>query len=294
MSDPTQYRYVVPNDISLQRHLLHAYHDSLTGMHHGRDATYEDFYWRHLVKHVRHWVSTCSACLRFKSISQPHGPMQTRLYERPFHTLDIDFIEELPKSPNRNKWIMTVVCPYSNFLRAIPVLDKSATTAARDFFDHVLLLYSFPSVRQSDRGGEWLNAVLHKLTQLLSIQQVFTTSYRPRLNGSTESVHRFLNAVIGIYCEHHRTLWEEYLQPAVYVHNVTPITKIIDPFYLIFGRHASSPEVLFMELPPSPLTCDDYATYFVRRMHKAQKEVNTIKNIYVVFSDSITIKMLAS
>ena len=58
------------------------------------------------------------------------------------------------KAPNGNKWIMTVVCPYSNFLSAIPVLDKSATTAARAFFDHVLLLYGFPSVLQSDRGGE--------------------------------------------------------------------------------------------------------------------------------------------
>ena len=136
-----------------------------------------------MAKHVRHWVSTCSACLRFKSVSQPHGPMQVRFYDRPFRTLGIDFVGELPKPPNGNKWIMTVVCPYSNFLCAIPVPYKSATTAARAFFDLVLLLYGFPSVFQSDRGGEWLNTVLHKLTQLLSIQQVFTTSYRPRLNG---------------------------------------------------------------------------------------------------------------
>ena len=151
-------------------------------MHHDHDATYkvlsQDFYWRHMAKHVCHWVSTCSACLHFKSVSQPHGPMQVCPYERPFHTLGIGFVRELPKSPNGNKRIMTVVCPYSNFLSAILVPDKSATTAARAFFDHVLLLYGFPSVPQSDRGGEWLNAVLHKLTQLLSIQQVFTTSYR--------------------------------------------------------------------------------------------------------------------
>ena len=109
---------------------------------------------------------------------------------------------------------------------------------------------------------------------------MFTTSYRPRLNGSTERVHQFLNITIGIYCEHHQTLWEEYLQLAVYVHNVTRITgtKNIDPFYLVLGRHAPSPEVLSMELPPSPLTCDDYATYLVCRMHKGQKEFNAIKN----------------
>ena len=134
--------------------------------------------------------------------------MQVHLYERPFHTLGIDFVGKLRKSPNGNKWIMTVVCPYSNFLRVTPVPDKSATTAARAFFDHVSLLYGFPSVFQSHRGGEWLNAVPHKLTQLLSNQQVFTTSCRHKLSGSSERVHWFLNAAIGIYCERHQTLWE--------------------------------------------------------------------------------------
>ena len=33
-----------------------------------------------------------------------------------------------------------------------------------------------------------------------------------------------------------------------------------------------------MELPPSPLTWDDYTTYLVRRMHKAQKQFSAIKN----------------
>ena len=122
----------------------------------------------------------------------------------------------------QNNPIMTIVCHYSNFLCAISVPDNSATTAARDFLDHVLLPYGFLSVLQNDRGGEWLNAVLNKLTQLSSVQQVFTTSYRTRFNGSTERVHQFLNAAIVIYCECHQSLWKEYLQPAVHAHSVTP------------------------------------------------------------------------
>ena len=66
----------------------------------------------------------------------------------------------------------------------------------------IMLVFGFPGVLQSDRGGEWLNALLDRLTKLLSIKQVFTSSFRPRLNGATERVHRFLNAAIGIYCEH--------------------------------------------------------------------------------------------
>ena len=169
--------------------------------------------------------------------------MQVRLYKHPFQ-------------PNGNKWILTAVCPYSNFLRAIPVSDKRATTAARALYDHVFLEYGFPAVLQSDQGGEWVNSVLQELTNLLSIEHVFTTSYRPRLNGSTERVHRWLNSALDIYCEKNQQLWEEFLQPATYAHNTSPIpgTDQVTPFFLVFGRHPISPEVLTLELPPSPLS----------------------------------------
>ena len=196
MDNPNHYRYVVLDDIQFRRHLLRAYHDSPVAMHRGREATYQslanDVYWRNISKHVRHWIRRCPDFIRFKTAEQHHGPMQVRLYEHPFHTLGIDYVGELPVSPNGNKWILTAVCPYSNFLRAIPVSDKRATTAARALYDHVFLEYGFPAVLQSDQGGEWVNSVLQELTNLLSIEHVFTTSYRPRLNGSTERVHRCL------------------------------------------------------------------------------------------------------
>ena len=128
MDNPNHYRYVVPDDIQFHRHQLRGYHDSAVAMHRGREATYQslanNFYRRNMSKHVRNWI---------------HGPMQVRLYEHPFHTLGIDYVGELPVSPNGNKWILTAVCPYSNFLRAIPVSDKQATTAAGALCDYVFL-----------------------------------------------------------------------------------------------------------------------------------------------------------
>ena len=184
-------------------------------MHRGREATFQalanDFYWRNMSKHVRNWIRRCPDYIRFKTIDQHHSPMQVRLYEHPFHTLGIDYVGELSVSPNYangNKWILTAVCPYSNFLRAIPVPDKRATTAARALHDHVFLEFGFPAILQSDQGGEWTNAILQELTKLLSIEHVFITSYRPRLNGSTERVHRWLNSALGIYCEKNQQLWE--------------------------------------------------------------------------------------
>ena len=75
----------------------------------------------------------------------------------------------------------------------------------------------------SDRGGEWLNAVLDRVLKLLLIKHILTTSYHPRLNGTTERTHLYLNSALGIYFEKYQHLWEDYLQPTVYTHNVTPI-----------------------------------------------------------------------
>ena len=112
-------------------------------------------------------IHRCVDCNRFKSLGQSHGPMQVRICEHPFHTLGIDFVGELPCSPNGNKWILTAVCPFSNYLVAIPARDKTATTAARALFDNVFLMFGFPLKLMSDRGGEWLNAVLDSVKTVI-------------------------------------------------------------------------------------------------------------------------------
>ena len=162
----------------------------------------------------------------------------------------------------------------------LPVPDKTATTAANVLFHEVFLQLGFPSVLQSDRGGEFLNALLHRITQLLSIKQVFTSGFCPRLNGATERSHRFLNSALGIFCEHQQDKWEQFLQPAVYSHNVSPIsgTTNITPFFLVFGRDAPSPETISFDLPVNPLPPDHYARHLLSRMKVAHQQFSQVKS----------------
>ena len=121
--------------------------------------------------------------------------------EYPFHTIGVDFVGELPTSTNGNKWILTAVFLYSDFLMVIPVPNKKATTTARALLDQLFFTVRISTQLQSDRGGEWLNLVRSHVTKLISINHIFTTSYGPRLNRLTKRVHRLLNSAIGIYCE---------------------------------------------------------------------------------------------
>ena len=104
----------------------------------------------------------------FKSLQPSHGPMQLRLYQYLFQALGV-LCRRTHPFPSGSRWILIAVCPYSNYLRAIPVPDKTATTAANALFHYVFLQLGFPTVLQSDHDGEFLNALLHRITQLLSI-----------------------------------------------------------------------------------------------------------------------------
>ena len=218
---------------------------------------------------MKNWVRKCPKCLEFKTLDQKPNPMKIIAYKYPFHTIGIDFVGELPCSPSGNRWILTIVYPFSNYLKAVPVKDKKAATAAKVLFEQVFLQFGFPSVLSSDRGGEWLNAVFQQLLKLLSIYHICTTSYRPRLNESTERTHRWSNTSLGIFCEKYQESWEHYLQAAAYVYSVTPIagTDRIDPFLLVFGRRAPSPKVLSFELPSEEISHSKYAAQLITKMH---------------------------
>ena len=170
------------------------------------------------------------------------------------------------------RYILTAVCPFSHFLVAIPTADRSATTTARAMFDNVLLKLDFPSTLFSDRGGEFLNAAPREVSRLLSIKQVFTFSYRPRANRTTESVHRFMNSALAISRPIKlQKQWEDYLQPAVSSHNTSAIdgTDCITPFFLMFGRNATSPETVALQLPSEPISKNEYAKHLVQRISEA-------------------------
>ena len=118
-----------------------------------------------------------------------------------------------------------------------------------------------------------MNAVLRELSYLLSIQQVFTSSHRPQANGSTEHVHRFLNSALAIFASKWQKHWESYLQPAVYSHNTSTIdgTNGVTLLFLMFGRNATSPETVALQLPNQPIDKNDYAKYLVQRITEPHK-----------------------
>ena len=54
-------------------------------------------------------------------------------------------------------------------------------------------------------------------------------------------------------------------------------TSNITPFFRVFGRHATSPETISLQLPVHPLSPDHYAKHLVARLQTAHKDFTEIK-----------------
>ena len=100
-----------------------------------------------------------------------------------------------------------------------------------------------------------------------------------RMNCSTEHVHHWINSAPGIFCENHQNDWEQSIQVATYVHNISPIpgSKELSSFFLGFGRDVLSPDTISLQLPKENVSADLYASHLLHRLKSARTEYEQIK-----------------
>ena len=227
-----------------------------------------------MVRDVRKWVKKCLACIKRKVSEPHHGEMHIRLHQAPWETEGIDLIGPFPETVGTYyKYVLTVVDFFTHYTITVPLPNKAAKTVAKALFNHVLAVHGCPKRLMSDRGSEFLNAVITELTEILSIKEVYTSAYRPLANGATERVHRFLNDSISMYVTKFARKCDLWLQAATFVHNTSVIsgTDQLTPFYLVYGRNAVMPNDVafapFFSLPRDQLT---YAQELTMRLSKAR------------------------
>ena len=206
LADVTEnYLFDVP--ITLRRQFLYAHHNApLSGGHRGRDATLgflrKKYYRAGMVRDVHKWVKKCLACISRK-VSQPnHGEMYIQLYQEPWETVGIDLIGPFPETIGASyKYVLTVVDFFTHYTITVPLQNKAAKTVAEALFQNVLAVHGCPKQFMSDRGTEFLNAIIMKLSEILSIKKVYTSAYRPLANGATERMHCFFEQFYVHVCK---------------------------------------------------------------------------------------------
>jgi hypothetical protein len=172
-----------------QHTILQALHNSGVGGHSGITTTYHKvrslFTWPGLKQSVHSFVTQCQVCQQAKpehtklpGLLHPHKiPMQA------WHTISLDFIEELPKS-NQYDSILVIVDKFTKYGHFIPLKHPyTALTIAQLFINHIYRLHGLPEVIISDRDKVLTSALWQELFRLSDTILNMSSSYHPQTDG---------------------------------------------------------------------------------------------------------------
>ena len=247
--------------------------------------TQERFWWPMMAEDCQAIVRGCPHFQAFKG-EVPRAPLcPIRVYAllELIH-LDYTSIEsmvELNKPPVvKNFLVMT-----DHFMRyalAVVTKDQMAKMVVKVFYEQFIAVFRVPTKLLSDRGANFMSALVEELCSAFGIQKCRTTAYHAQCNGQVEHFHQSLFRMIGKLSCDKKAQWEQHLPELLQAYNSTwsVVTGYL-PHYLMFGRHPCLPvDYYFPMVSASECSCHvpAYVTEVRRRFKEAYTEAHLQKN----------------
>jgi len=155
-------------------------------------------YWVGWTVDVREFCKRCDKCAQYhRGGVEKQGRLQTMCVGAPWERMAIDITGPHPVSSKGKKFIITVKDHFTKFGFAFPVRNHEAPTVAKYLVERVFLTYEVPLQLLSDRGAELKGNIFRELCEMLGVDMIRTTSYKPSTNDALERMHRTVNTMLG-------------------------------------------------------------------------------------------------
>jgi len=218
-------RLCVPEKM-IQR-VLETHHDLPCGGHKGSYrmiySVRRRFYWPGWIKAIKEYTTNCKSCIRVKGrplkIGPPREPPPVLVR---LQRISVDLVGPKSVTQRGNKYILTMIDDFSNYLEAVAIPDMKTTTVAMHFLDRIICRHGTPRQLHSDRGVQFTSKLLAAVCKLLKIKQIFTTPYHPQGNGKIERAHRTAGEFLVHFCCRGQGDWDLMLPFALMAHNSSP------------------------------------------------------------------------
>jgi hypothetical protein len=135
-------------------------------------------------------------------------------------------------------YILVVIDCFTRFVELYPLVSTGAEEAARQLAIHCGR-YGTPLQIQSDGGSQFVNEVVHALSDLLGTQQITTVAYSKQENAIVERSNKEVMRHLRAYLFDNKVLegWVDYLPACQRIINSTPHSSIgVSPAQLLFGN----------------------------------------------------------
>jgi len=232
-------RILVPESGTLRLRVLQYHHDHPVSGHLGMNKTLalirREYVWPSIHSSVTDYCRSCTTCSRSKSRRhKPYGLLrQLPIPFRPWDSISMDFIEQLPMSSDGFTAILVVVDRFTKQAVFTPTHDTiTSAQLAELFVMHVFSKHGVPSHVTSDRGSEFVSHFFRSLGKALEMKLHFTSRYHPEGDGQTERVNQTLEQYLRMYSNYQQDNWSTLLPLAEFTYNNAPnATTGVSPFF---------------------------------------------------------------
>jgi hypothetical protein len=229
--------------------ILRESHDAPTGGHFGAAKTIElvsrRFVWTNMHAEIRHYVATCLACQSNKPSTQlPMGLLQPlAVPERPWQTVTLDLITQLPRSQAGHDAIAVFVDKLTKMVHyAATTTTVTAPQLAELFLQCVVRQHGVPESIVSDRDPRFTSHFWRALWDQLGTKLALSTAFHPQTDGQTERANRTLEEGLRAYVDYSQRDWDTHLLAAeIAFNNSVHASTGFTPFYLNSGQHFRLP-----------------------------------------------------
>ena len=227
---------------ALRHDILVACHDDPTAGHLGATKTYEKvrlrYYWHGMFKDIEHWCRSCIDCAMKKVPRNHHrAPLMPIPVEGAFDRVAMDTLGPFPTTHDGNKYIIVFSDYYTRWPEAYALPSVEAPGIAQLLVDEILARHGAPRTLLSDRGPNFLAAIVQAVCTIMNTRRTHTTAYHPQTDGLVERFNGTLAEGLSMYVSTHQKDWDRHIPMILFAYRVSPnATTKESPFYLLYGR----------------------------------------------------------
>ena len=238
----------------------------------------ERFWWPMMAEDCRAIVRGCPRCQAFEG-EVPRAPLCLIQAYAPLELVHLDYTSiestmELNKPPVvKNVLVMTD--HFTRYALAVVTKDQMARTVVKVFYEHFIVVFGALAKLLSDRGTNFMSALVKELCSAFGIQKCRTMAYHAQCNGQVEHFHQMLFCMIGKLSHDKKGQWEQHLPELLQAYNSTwsVVTGYL-PHYLMFGRHPRLPVDYYFPMV-SAYKCSCHVPVYVTEVQRCFKEAYT-------------------
>ena len=140
------------------------------------------------------------------------------------------------------KNVLVMTGYFTRYALAVVMKDQMAKMVVKVFYEHFIAVFGVLAKLLSDRGVNFMSALVEELCSALGIQKCRTTAYHTHCNRQVECFHQTLFHMIGKLSCDKKAQWEQHLLELLQAYNSTQsVVTGYSLHYLMFGRHLHLP-----------------------------------------------------